>query len=136
MSLLDDVKHALTLRKVLGRLKEERMKGKVLTALYGLVGAIVTAIVAQVTGACPGLLSHGIEIACAGVGGGLALLVEKRKAHQAAGIAVAAGLILTAIKAKLDVVCPGLWSSLPTIATASLWVGVAAWLESSRAPKA
>lgn len=133
MSLFQNVGRAVTAMKLWKRLREETMKGKLLTAALGLGGAILTAIVAKFTSECPSLFSNVGAIVTAGLGGTWAYLQTKKDWKESGILGLgAAGVAAAAVQIKM--MCgPDFFTVAPTIATAGLWVGIMAYLKSPKA---
>lgn len=132
MSLVDDVKRALLLKRLLSRIKEAREMGKLQAVLFGIVGAVATAVVAQVTAACPDLLSQAPAILTGSVGAAIAYLWPKQSGAKAT-LAGATAALVAGLMQQLQAACGADFvHQLPTLATAGLWLGIGAWLQSKR----
>jgi FtsH-binding integral membrane protein len=130
MGLFGDVRHALTLRSVANRLRQAWSVGAFKTTLFGLCGAVLTAIVAHVTAACPGLIASLPTLVTAAFGAMLAYAWSKQKVASA-GVTgfLAAGV--AAVGQHLASVCGSDYvHQLPALAMAGFWVGLGAWLKS------
>jgi hypothetical protein len=130
--LIEDVKTLLKLRAARNRLREAAKVGKVKVVLFSLLGAVASGAVAQITGACPDLLSAAPAIAMAGVGGAVTYLM--RKPLQSAGTkALLTGLgsvVFAGVVQQVNEVCgAGFVDKIPAIATAGAWVGLGLWLK-------
>ncbi len=142
VGLIGDVKAVLRLKAARDRLREAGKMGKLKTVVFALAGAVLTAVVAQVTGACPSLLAEGPAIVMAGAGGLLSYW-SRKPLTAAAGKAVATGVIagafaaaVAAVAAKVDVVCgAGFVDKLPSLAMAGVWVGLGLWLKAPHESK-
>lgn len=141
--LVSDVKLLLKLRAARERLREAGKMGKLKAVLWGLAGAVGAGAVAQVTGACPGLLSQASPILLAGVGGAIAYFAQRpltKVGAKVAGLALlggALGAAGTAAAQVIDQVCGGGFvKSIPTIAAAGAWMGFMLWLRPDKTPKA
>lgn len=116
--------------------------GKYKILLFGLGAAVSSAVMAQVTGACPGLLANLPTILIATLTatvGGLTTYLMRRPLQNAGGKALATGAITAAVAAfaatlvpQIEVVCgQGFVKHLPQLAVAGVWVGLGLWF---RAP--
>lgn len=133
MKLFSNIGNAIAAWNVWNRLKEAQMKGKLLTALTAIGGAVVTAVVAKLTTACPNLLSNVGPLVTASLGGAFAY-VKLRENWKGSIFVGAATAFIASGTIYLQQLCgPDFFTTLPTIATAGIWVGVMAWL---RMPKA
>jgi hypothetical protein len=134
VSLIEDVKHLLALKALRDRLKEAGKMGKLKVVAFALGGAVLSGIVAQVTGACPGLLATAPSIVTALVGGSVTYLM-RRPLESPKGKAILTAALsfgVAAALAQLDAACgEGFLQKLPALATAGAWVGLGLWL---RAP--
>ena len=133
MSIFSNIGNAVTAWKVFGRLKGEHVKGKLLTAAVAIGGAVLTAVVAKLTTACPSLIANLGAIGTAALGGAWAYW-QTRKDVTHSLILGLGGAGLAAATVQIKLLCgPDFFTVLPTIATAGIWVGIMAWL---KAPKA
>lgn len=134
MGLFGDIKAAWTVKRVVDRLKEASAMGRLGAAAYGVVAAMVTAAVADVTKTCPDLAAQWRTILVAGIAAGLAFWASKPREN--AGLKVAATALATAIAtavvANLNRVCPGLLQHAPEILTAAALAGMGHWLDSPK----
>jgi hypothetical protein len=133
-SAIQDVKRLLLLRQAVQRLKEAAKMGKTKVVLFALAGAVLSGAVAQITGACPDLVSALPAIIMAGVGGGVTYLMRRpvNKPATKALLTGAVGVAFGAAVQQLDQVCgPGFVDKVPSLAMAGAWVGLGLWL---RAP--
>jgi hypothetical protein len=132
VGLVGDVKTLLKLRAARNRLREAAKVGKVKVVLFSLLGAVASGAVAQITGACPDLLSAAPAIAMAGVGGAVTFLM--RKPLQSAGTkALLTGLgsvVFAGVVQQVNEVCgAGFVDKIPALAVAGAWVGLGLWLQ-------
>lgn len=133
-SLIGDIRRALTVKSAWDRLKEASKMGHGKTAVFALLSAVSTAVVAQFSGACPALLTDLPAIATAVVGGVITYLMRKPVQSPgvkalltgAFGAAVAGGMQALSQACGADFV-----HQIPALATAGLWVGLGLYL---RAP--
>ena len=134
MSIFSDIGHAITAWKVWGRLKEGSVKGKLLTVVVGLAGAVATAVVAKLTTACPDLFSNFGAVVTAGIGGAWAF--ARVKENWTTSLILGAGAAgLAAMTVQIRLMCgPDFFTVAPTVAMAGIWVGVMAWLKAPSAP--
>ena len=79
MGLIGQIKTALLLKRAADRIKEVSMKGGTKVAVFGLVSAVATGVVAKVTEVCPTLIPNIWPIATAGVLAGVALWMRSPK---------------------------------------------------------
>jgi hypothetical protein len=127
VNLIEDIRHALALKKVADRLKEAARMKILLATVYALLGCVVTAIVAQFTGACPTLVANLGAIVTAGLGGFFAFVANRPKDQPGGKAILSAALAagIAAIAAQLKIVCgAGFVEQIPTLAMAGVWVGV------------
>ena len=130
MGLFGDIKHGLLVRSALNRLRQAWSVGALKTTAFGLAGAILTAMVAHVTAACPDLLASLPTIVTACFGSLLAFAWSKQKV-QAAGVAGFCAAGLAAVGQQISAICGADFThQLPALAVAGLWVGLGAWLKS------
>jgi len=139
MGLIDNIKTALLAKRVLDRVKEAKVKGKLWSTVYGLASAAVAGVAAKITATCPELLPNLGAIAGGAVVAGIALWLSKPK--QDAGIkATAFGIvtaIVTAFATKVSGTCPGLVENIGAILTMGASAGLGLYLSSPKdAPKA
>jgi hypothetical protein len=141
VSLWEDVRHLLLLRQVRNRLREASKMGKlgtVKTLAFGLVAAIVTGAVAQITGACPDIISSIPAIAMAGVGSVVTYLMRKPLTSPGtkALLTGAGSVALAAFVQQIDAVCgAGFVGKIPALLTAGLWVSLGLWLKAPHEAK-
>lgn len=133
-TLVREIKTALQAKAAWDRLKEASMNGKLGHTLYVAISLIVTALVGHVFQACPSLSTQYLAILTAGIGGGFTLWLKARTGGQAATIGTLVTVIGVGLKTQLDTVCPGLWTNLPTLASAGFFVGLGLWLNSPHEP--
>lgn len=132
--MLDGLKNALTAWKVWGRLKEARVKGKLYATGLALAGAVVTAVVAKFTTACPDLVANLGAIGTAAAGGAWAYLQARGKQPGQSIVLGMGGAGVAAATVQIKLLCgPDFFTVLPTIATAGVWVGIMAWLKAPQA---
>jgi hypothetical protein len=132
--MFDKARKALLAWKVWRRLEEEKVKGKLLTALVGLGGAILTAVVAKYTTQCPSLLSNVGAILTSGIGGGWAYYRARTNTTESALLGFGAAGV-SAMGAHITMLCGSdFWTIAPTITTAGVCVGVLAWLRPPMSP--
>ena len=118
-SIIRDVRKAWLLKRAVTRLKEARKMGHLKTAAFGLLGALLTAVVAQVTAACPGLLAALPSILTACLGGAITYTLAKRPAGVGLTVGGVVGALLAPLQMSLQSVCGSdFWQSLPTLAVA------------------
>ncbi len=133
-SAIRDVRRLLLLRQVIQRLKEAAKMGKLRVVGFALVGAVLSGALAQITGACPDLMSALPAIIMAGVGGGVTYLM-RRPANRPATKALLTGagsVVFGVVVQQVNQVCgPGFVDKIPSLAMAGAWVGLGLWL---RAP--
>lgn len=133
-SLVGDIRHLLVLKQVRDRLREAGKMGKLKVVAFALVGAAASGVVAQVTGACPGLVAALPGIITAIFGGTVTYLMRRplQGAKTKAALTAAVGFGMAAGIAQLDAACgEGFVHKIPALATAGAWVGIGLWL---RAP--
>lgn len=79
MGLIGSIKAGLLLRRAADRLKEAQVKGGFTTAIFGVVAAVATGVVAKVSETCPTLIPNLWPIATAGVLAGVGLWMRSPK---------------------------------------------------------
>jgi len=125
---------AVLAKRVADRLRKEQEMGRLKVGLFGLVGAAVTGVVAQVTAACPDIRGQLVAIGVAGLVGGMALWLSRPKEH--AGLKATLTGLLTAVGAavvtKVTAICPDLIAQLPTLVMAGVVAGAGLWLKSPK----
>ncbi len=108
-------------------------------AAFSIVGLLVTSIVAQVTAACPDLISSLGAIATAAIGGGAAYLMRK-PLTKAGGKALILGVVSAAFAAGVNAVTSvcgaDIIHQLPSLAMAGAWVALGLYLRSPQQPPA
>ncbi len=132
MGFLDNVRQLRLLLAVRSRFREASKMGKLKTVLFAVGAAVSTAVVAQITGACPELLSAAPTIITAVVGGIATYLMRKPLSNP--GVKAAAtgigGFVVATLAQQLDLVCGvGFVKKLPALAMAGVWVGLGLWLK-------
>jgi len=133
MGLIQDVKHLLTLKEVRDRLSLSAGGRALMTAVFAVVGAVLTAIVAQYTAACPALLTNLSSILTAGFGGGATYFFLRKPLQNAAGKATITGLLGAAVAGLLQQVTALCGSDfvhqLGPLAMAGVWIGLGHYLQ-------
>lgn len=133
--MFDGVKKALTAWKAWGRLKEAKVKGKLYAAALALGGAVITAVVAKFTTACPDLIANLGAIGTTAGMGAWAYLQAKGKQPGQSIVLGMAGAGLASATVQIKMLCgPDFFTTLPTIATAGVWIGIMAWLRAPNTP--
>lgn len=132
MSLWSDIGKLRQILAIRSQLQEAGKMGKLKAVGFALAGAIATGVMAQVTGACPGLIGAAPAIVTAALGGIMTYWMRK-PLTSAAGKATLAGcgaFALATVVEQVKQVCGGDFvQQLPTLAVAGLWVGVGLWLK-------
>lgn len=132
VSIWSDVKLLLKLRAARERLREAAKMGKLKTVAFALVGAVVTGAVAQITGACPDLLSALPAISMAGIGSGITYLMRKplQGAKTKALLMGAGAIVIGSFVQQINSVCgDGFTDKIWSLATAGAWIGLGLWLK-------
>lgn len=130
--LVSDVKLLRKLLKARARLREAGKMGKLKTVAFALVGAVVTGAVAQITGACPDLLSALPAISMAGIGSGITYLMRKplQGAKTKALLMGAGAIVIGSFVQQINSVCgAGFTDKIPSLAMAGAWIGLGLWLK-------
>jgi hypothetical protein len=140
VGLIGDVKHLRLILATRDRLKEAAMGKKLKVVVFGLGAAVTSALMAQVTGACPTLLANlpTIMVATAtGAFGGLATYLMRRPLQKAGGKALVTGAAAAVVASfgatfvpQIELVCgPGFVDKLPSLITPALWIALGLWLK-------
>jgi hypothetical protein len=132
VSIWSDVKLLLKLRAARERLREAAKMGKLKTVAFALVGAVVTGAMAQITGACPDLLSALPAISMAGIGSGITYLMRKplQGAKTKALLMGAGAIVIGSFVQQINSVCgAGFTDKIPSLAMAGAWIGLGLWLK-------
>lgn len=138
MSIFSDIGHLLTLQKVRDKLSHTAGGQVLLTVVFGLLGLILTSIVAQVTAACPGLEANVGAILTAAAGGAIAYLLKSPPHGAWAVVTGVAGAGFAGLMQQVQTICGATFiHQLPTLAMAGVWIGLSHYLQApSQAPPA
>lgn len=108
-------------------------------AAFSIIGLLITSLVAQLTAACPDLISSLGAILTATIGGGMTYLMRK-PLTKAGGKALIFGVVGAAFAAGVNAVTSVCGADfvhqLPSLAMAGAWVALGLYLRSPKQPPA
>lgn len=136
-SLIRNISNLRAALTALGKFKDAAKEHKLKVTLVAVGSAILTGVVASISGACPGLFSQTVPILTAASGGGIAYLMRRPTKWPGAkawstGFAVAIGGILVE---QLNTVCGGGFvKALPSLVTAGVCTGFFLWVRAPHEP--
>ena len=107
--------------------------GKLKAVIFGVAGAVITSVVAQLSGACPDLLSQMPALITASIGAAAAYLMPKAGGAKAT-LAGVAGALFAGTMQQLTAICGASFvEQLPALIAAGVWLGLGAYFTAHRA---